>query len=286
MIAMVLERRADFSVRSLCAPLTMFLPSDDAIRHLCNALYALRQPDKLLENHGLIETNKYLAYDDDVPYPRKPSWEELKKDLDHPKNEKSEQLRSLCSELLRRRNDDGWHYEHPLDSCASARFQDPMAQFEAQLLVDGYTFDGFEVLGTPVQSVVQRADEALSNALQSGEFPQSEKILGHHSAAVLLLSEDKYDESLTKFRLALQHCLEAIAGQLTEQNGKAPPSFNEDWKVRQYLEEIGFFTREERKGFDGIYSLLSSGPHGKGDKNRALLGYAACTMACHYAITK
>jgi hypothetical protein len=265
----------------------MFLPSDDAIRHLCGALHALRAPQKLLEDHGLIEPGTYVDYDEnDVPRPKKPSWEELKSELDRARNEKSEQLRGLCSELLRRGNDEDWGWEHPLDNCPSARFRDPLAQFLRQLADDRYRFDGFEIQGTPVESIVQRADEALSNALQSGEFPQCEKVREHRSAAVRLLSEDRYDESLTQLRSALQHCLAAIAGELAKQRGEVPPSFNQEWEVRGYLQKMEFFSREDRKGFDGIYGLLSSGAHGKGDKNRALLGYAACIMACHYAITR
>jgi hypothetical protein len=101
-----------------------------------------------------------------------------------------------------------------------------------------------------------------------------------------VLGQDKYDDSLTQFRLALQHCLRAIACQIAEQLRKQLPTFKEEWEVRDYLEKEGFFTREERKGFDGVYGLLSAGAHGKGDRNLASLGYATCVMACHYAITK
>ncbi len=264
----------------------MFLPSDKAIGHLCDALLALRTPERVLENYGLVEPDKYVEYDDDVPYRRKPQWKELKKDLDQATSEKSEPLRSLWSELLRRRNDEGWFHEHPLDNCPSARFQDSLAQFEAQLLDEGYKFEGFTILGTPVQSVVQRADEALSNVLQSGEFAQSGKVRDHLSDAIRMLGQDKYNDSLTQFRLALQHCLKAIAFQMAERQAEQVPAFKDDWEVREYLEKKGFFTREERKGFDGAYGLLSSGAHGKGDKDLASLGYATCVMACHYAITK
>ena len=263
----------------------MFLPSDDAIRHLCNALHALSAPQELLENHGLIEPNKYVNYDEnDVPHPTKPSWDELKSELVQAREKKSEQLRNLCSELLRRRNDEHWR---ALGWADRVRFRDSMAEFEARLPDAGYKFEGFKIVGTTaVQSVVQRADEALLNALQSGEFPQSERILKAVSEAVQHLREDKYDESLMKLRSALQRCLEAIAGELAGRQSEAAPCFKEDREVRDYLEKKGFLTREEKKGFDGIYGLLSSGPHAKGDKNRALLGYAACIMACHYAVTK
>jgi hypothetical protein len=75
-----------------------------------------------------------------------------------------------------------------------------------------------------------------------------------------------------KLRSALQRCLEAIVSELARRHGGAAPCFKEDWEVRDYLEKNGFLTREERKGFDGIYGLLSSGPHDKGDQHRALLG--------------
>ncbi|HZU42115.1 MAG TPA: hypothetical protein VE994_05545 [Terriglobales bacterium] len=265
----------------------MFLPSDDARRHLCNALHALRQPEKLLENHGLIAPNSYVDYDDDVPHPRKPSWEDLKRDLADATEKKSGQLRNLCSEVLRRRNDTDWFYEHPLDNCPSSRFLDEVAQFEARLLDGGYKFDGFEILdGKTVPSVAQRADESLLKTFESGDFPEIEKVRSHLSAGSRMLSSDKYNESLNEFRLALQQCLRIIARRFAEQRNEELPSFKEDRDLRDYLENKGFLTREEKKGFDGIYGLLSSGAHGKGDENSALLGYAACVMACHYAIKK
>jgi len=61
-----------------------------------------------------------------------------------------------------------------------------------------------------------------------------------------------------------------IAFQIAERRAEELPTFKEDWEVREYLEKKGFFTREERKGFDGVYGLLSSGTHRKGDKNLGL----------------
>jgi predicted ATP-grasp superfamily ATP-dependent carboligase len=101
-----------------------------------------------------------------------------------------------------------------------------------------------------------------------------------------MLGEDKYKDSLANFRSALQQCLEGIARQIAGRRGEQVPVFAEDGEVRDYLQEKGFFTKEERRGFSGIYGLLSSGAHGEGDRNLALLGYAACIMACHYAIAK
>jgi hypothetical protein len=265
----------------------MFLPSDDAIRHLCNALHALRQPEKILENHGLIAPNSYLDYEDDVPHSRKPSWEDLKRDLSDANEKKSEQLRNMGSEVLRRRNDTDWFYEHPLDSCPSPRFLDQVAQFKARLLEGGYKFDGFEILdGKAVPSVAQRADESLLKAFGSGDFPGIDKVQSHLSAGRQMLSNDGYNGSLNEFRMALQECVKVIACHIAEQRNEQLPSFREDREVRDYLETKGFLSREEKKGFDGIYGLLSSGAHGKGEEDSALLGYAACVMACHYAIKK
>ena len=266
----------------------MFLPSDDAVRHVCNALDALSAPQKLLKNHGLIEPDRYVNYDkNDLPLAVKPTWNELNSELVRARETKSEQLRNLCSELLRRRNDEDWHYEHPLDNCPVARFQDSVALFEARLLDDGYRFDGFEIHDArTAPSVAQRADEALFKALESGEFPEIEKVCSHLSVGRQMLSGDEYNDSMARFRLALQHCLKAIACEIAKQRNEAAPSFKEDREVRDYLETKGFLTREEKRGFDGIYGLLSSGAHGKGDEDSALFGYAACVMACYYAIKK
>lgn len=267
----------------------MFYPSDNAIRHLCNALSALRVPTALLENHGLIGSDKYIDYDEDVPHLRKASWLELKHEIERARNVDSEQLRNLCCELLRRKNDEDWYYEHPLDSCSTATYLDPLTQFEGQLLDDGYKLsnDGLAIVELkPVPSIAQLADEALFKTLRSSAFDQRHNVLELVLQAQACLRDDRYDECLMKLRSALQRCLEAIVSELVARQGEVPPTFKYDREVREYLEKHGFFTREERRGFDGIYGLLSSGPHGRGDKNRSLLGYAACIMACNYAITK
>jgi hypothetical protein len=200
----------------------MFFPSDDALRQLCNALNALRQPVKLLGDHGLVPINNHVTYDEnDVPHLTKASWEVLEKELYKAKNERGEQLRTLCSELLRRRADINWYDEHPLD-CFTARFLDFLAHFELRLLADGYKFDGFEILyAKQAPSVAQRADEALLKALDSCEFPEIEKIWGRLSAGRQKLSEGRYDDSLHEFRLALQDCLMAIACQKKTEQGTA-----------------------------------------------------------------
>ena len=61
-----------------------------------------------------------------------------------------------------------------------------------------------------------------------------------------------------------------IAFQRAERRAEELPTFKEDWEVREYQEKKGFFTREESKGFDGVYGLLRSGTHRKGHKNLGL----------------
>lgn len=126
----------------------MFYPSDNAIQHLCNALSALRTPSKLLENYGLIATDQYIEYDEEVPCLRRPTSQELKQDLERARKENSEQLRNLCCELLRRRNDASWYDDNPLDYRSAAAFHDPLIQFQAELLNDGYKLsdDGFAII--------------------------------------------------------------------------------------------------------------------------------------------
>lgn len=131
----------------------MFNPSDVAIKHLRTALQALRRPDKLLEDHGLIRANAYIEYADDTPCRKKPDPDDLKRDLEQARTKDSEGLRNMCSEILRRRNDADWFDEHGLDNCPQSRFLDPIAMFENKIPDDGYKFDGFEIrdVATPLQ---------------------------------------------------------------------------------------------------------------------------------------
>jgi hypothetical protein len=263
----------------------MFLPSENAVKHLCNALVALPEWYKLFESYGLIAPNKYPAYDydeDEQPWPVKPSWEELKNELDAAKSKHPEQLRALCGEILRRKDEENWPAFQGADR---TKFRDSVAQFLAAIASEGYTFNEFEILGSkPEPSVAQLADEALSKALKSGAVPLTQRVQEHLSKAVAYLSGENYVDCVTNLRLVLKFTLEDIGTDLARRRNDPLPT--KEKEVRDYLEKIEFITHEEKNGLSGIYGLLSAGPHGKSDKMLALLGYAACLMACQYAMEK
>ncbi len=93
----------------------------------------------------------------------------MKKEVAIALREKDQQLRNLCSEILRRKHEENWE---GLEWADRARFRDSLAQFEIQLEAEGYHFDGFAIQGSrPEPSVAQLADEALSEALRSDVVP-------------------------------------------------------------------------------------------------------------------
>lgn len=130
----------------------MFLASEKAVTHLCDALFALSKhselmevfsrPDlalqeprwlKILKAHGVYDESRPLR----APYD---SWQSLKNHLDEAKRNQTDRLWALCSKILREK-----------DKYASAAydptaFSDSLAQFEVQLELDGFRFNGFEIL--------------------------------------------------------------------------------------------------------------------------------------------
>ncbi len=270
----------------------MFLPSENAVRHLCNALHALPEWYKLFEGYGLIESGKYPNYEypndpnavnPDAPYPVATLWQDLKEEVDEAVKKNPEQLRALCSDLLRRKDELS---EMALGPFQKRKFLDSLAEFEVLLQAEGYPFDGFQILDAKqAPSVAQIADKALSQALNAGALPGGEKVQYHLNKAIGYLNGEEYVECLTNLRLALKYILEGIAKELARKNSQALP-FDKENEIRDYLEKVGFLSREEKNGINGIYGLLSAGPHGKANRKSALLGYAVCQMACHYVQEK
>lgn len=264
----------------------MFLPSDTAVVHLCNALFALSGWRGVLEGRGLADPQEFIEmmeFQGMVPQMEADfySWQNLKGKLDYARQCDSEQLRLLMGDLLRRRD------EYAGGAKDSTAFRDALAQLEVDLGRTGYTFDGFEmVLSKPLPSIAQLSDQALEAALGSRvTFPLLEKVRDHLEHARQRLSEGNYPDCLTNLRHSLKYTLEGIARLVSERKGETLPSV-EEHQVREYLKKVGVFSKEECRGFSGIYGLLSAGAHGAGDRQLALLGYAACVMTCHYALGK
>jgi len=68
------------------------------------------------------------------------SWQNLKFKLDCARQCDSEQLRLLCGDLLRRKQ------EYADAAKDTAAFGDALAQLEVELGRSGFTFDGFEIV--------------------------------------------------------------------------------------------------------------------------------------------
>jgi hypothetical protein len=263
----------------------MFWPSNTSMNYLCNALTAFRLPQRVLETYGLLLPDAYVQYDEsEAPFCVKPSWDELNADIERARNQNSIQLREVCEELLRRRNDEQWYASNFVED--AARFQDYMAKLKVQLTADGYKFDGFAIHATlRARPVVELADQALRTALEQLTFPLANEVKENLASAEQHFEEPDYNGALQNLRLALKFTLEGVARALESQTGKRLPSEREN-EVRDYLESVGFLSREEKNGLAGIYGLLSIRPHGRANEKSALLSYAACIMACFYAVDK
>lgn len=262
----------------------MFLPSRKALNHLCNALKAYGEWHPLLQQFGLANAEGWadaMSTGDAELFPQEfLSWNGLMAHLESAELDTGEQLRSLCSALLRDKD----RYSSTAND--RKRFLDELAAFEAKLLDDGYHFSDLEIVGSlNPPSIAQQADDALQQTLRSCSLPLRDKILQHLEQSKHHLSHDRYADCLTNLRLTLKYCLEAVARKVAESRHEQLPSEREN-DVRDYLKRINFISEEEWRGFWGIYGLLSAGPHGGADKRIALLGYAACIAACDYAMYK
>lgn len=228
----------------------------------------------LLREHGVYDENRPLR----APYD---SWESLKNQLDNAKRDHPDRLCALCSKILRQKDK---YLSLAHDPTA---FSDSLAQFVIQLELDGFRFNEFEIVSMAAAPLKpQLADEALEVLLKSvSTDPQGAKVSEHLPKAWKQLDTGDWSGCLTNLRLALKYTLEGIARVMAERKGESLPSDKEN-EVRDYLKRIGFLSEEEWRGFWGIYGLLSAGPHGDPGREAALFGYAACVMACQYAIDK
>jgi len=151
----------------------MFQPSENAVRHLSNALHALPEWYKLFEAYGLIRPGEFPKHEypyeenPEVPYPVEPSWQELKEVLDECVKKNPEQLLTLCSALLRGKLELS---DMALGPLPKEQFIDSLAEFEVALGKEGYPFDEYWIVDAKrTLSVAQMPDEALSK--QSTALP-------------------------------------------------------------------------------------------------------------------
>ena len=166
-------------------------------------------------------------------------------------------------------------------------FSDELALFEVALNGEGFPFDGFEItVVESAPSLAQLVGNAHEELLRlAPKVRLGDKVADRLQTAKRHMMESNFVECLTNLRLALKYTLEGIAETVAAQRGETLSSVKEK-DVRDYLKRIGFISEEEWRGFWGIYGLLSTGPHGDPTRDATLLGFAACMMACQYAIEK
>lgn len=198
----------------------MFWPSDIATGHLSDALVVHPLAPHILERYGLIEPGAYLDYDEnDAPFYRRPAWEELRRDLRRARSEKSEQLRKMCSELLRRMDQQGW-YEPPCWSCELPEtFRNATAQLLSQLANEGQTFDGFDIRESKPAGTMP-PDAAVAEALSKIDVPYIVETWGK---ALERRTEDP-EGAITTARTLLESVCKSILDELKMQYG-------EDWDL-------------------------------------------------------
>lgn len=263
----------------------MFFPSDKAIDLLTNALHALAGWRELLRKYGLYDSGKLEAYYDNlelgVSNPEDfDRWGSIREELLVARSNSPEQLRELCSDLLRNR-------EIHVSQAREPGLLDQIAQLEVKLGEDGFPFDGFSVKSPEARSqLLDRIDGAMKAFLESPSgIPFSANVPEKISTAEKRLLEGNFSECLTNLRLALKFALEEAAGHVASREGiTSVPSKEEE--VRRFLRDKSFFTEEEYRGYWGIYGLLSSGPHGSPGEEITLLGFATSLIALHYLSEK
>jgi hypothetical protein len=236
----------------------MFSLSDKTLNHLCHAIHALWGGGwfEVLQEHGLADHAEWEEMmhfgQDEVDFF---SLKNLKCHLDHAGSQGSENLRTLCNDLLRNRE------KYRSEAKDELRFSDSLAEFEVQLGRDRLIFDGFAIVSsdrTPLLGeVVERSRDSFLGTLR--QFAGMEKAVMYLESAekyLRELSDANKVECLTNLRLFFKCALEAVAKEQERRTQQPLPSHKEH-EVRDYLRKVGFFTEEEWKGFNGIYGLLS-----------------------------
>lgn len=161
------------------------------------------------------------------------------------------------------------------------------ARIERALMADGFVVaDGRVVPGQPDEEEI--ADALRELVAQHEEF-DSETILHHLAECEDLYLQGKWGSSIGHARNAVEQLLQDIAGALADEKGDQPPPPKPAWKVRAYLEDIGFLdTTEREKLIDGVYGYLSDeGSHpGISDQSSARVSRLLLKGIAFYLIEK
>jgi hypothetical protein len=129
---------------------------------------------------------------------------------------------------------------------------------------------------------VQAEEDALIQRLRASALPNANLIETHLNRAAEEYGRDN-NNSMTNSRQALEQMLMDIANVTAQQRREAVPP----GRTRDYLQDCGFLTEEEKRGFSGAHGFLSGGPHpGIVDQEAARLGRNFALGSCQYALQK
>ena len=184
----------------------------------------------------------------------------------------------LAEDLIRNRQ----HYRTTV--AARYNFDVPREELERILGLDGWEIreDRF-VLRENVLVNLEIEEDALLVLLRASGLPNSQTVENHLNRSAQEYGRDN-NNSMTNSRQALEQILRDIADTTANARQDVRPA-NEG--IRDYLEEVGFLTREEKRGISGVYGFLSGAAHpGVVDEEAARLGRNFALGACHYALQK
>lgn len=202
----------------------MFLPSDKTINCLCNALYALPGWWSLLTEFGLASQVEYVDMMNTGDGEVEASfwdWQALRSHLQDARQDNPEQLRLLCSEIVRRKE------RYGNEAKDATKFSDLTAQLEVALQEDSKSTPG----------IAQLADEAINRAIEMGTLPTCQQVNEHLQLARNYFGQGKHNDCMTNLRLALKYVLQGIAQDLAQRRNQTLTPMKED-EVREY-EKLG-----------------------------------------------
>ncbi len=121
--------------------------------------------------------------------------------------------------------------------------------------------DGFVVNGKSMAEDVPVAEDTRTSLeiliKRNSEYLDINTLSHHLSENIDLFKQEKWDSSIGHARNFVEQLLEDVAKTIAECN-KESPNLSKPVKIREYLQQCGFFdTGEKQKLVDGVYGYFS-----------------------------
>lgn len=157
---------------------------------------------------------------------------------------------------------------------------------EKALQADGFIIEEGKLLAGPVSTIEERT--ALEMMIERNSDLSQETLKHHLQENHDLYTLGKWDASIGQARNFIEQLLLDIAGHVAGQSGDSP-DLSKPVKVRDYLENVSFFEKDERKKLiDGVYGYFSEeGSHpGISEQRIAQVCRIICLTLGQYLIEK